>query len=101
VLLVDDQDLVRAGFAMVLGSQPDINVVGEAADGCAAVRLARECPADVMVMDVRMPELDGVAATRAICRAGERPVYAYETGLITPQGRQAVQPLAGIRDPAR
>jgi len=73
VLLVDDQDLVRAGFAMVLGSQPDIKVVGEAADGRAAVRLAGECPADVVVMDVRMPELDGVAATREICRAGERP----------------------------
>lgn len=73
VLLVDDQDLVRAGFAMVLGSQPDIEVAGEAADGRAAVRLARERPADVMVMDVRMPELDGVAATREICQAGERP----------------------------
>ena len=54
VLLVDDQDLVRAGFAMVLGSQPDLSVVGEAADGAAAIRLAREVPADVMVMDVRM-----------------------------------------------
>jgi DNA-binding NarL/FixJ family response regulator len=73
VLLVDDQDLVRAGFAMVLRSQPDLEVAGEAADGAAAVRLARECPADVMVMDVRMPELDGVAATREICQAGERP----------------------------
>jgi len=73
VLLVDDQDLVRAGFAMVLGSQPDLTVVGEAADGTAAVRLARDIPADVMVMDVRMPGLDGVAATREICRAGERP----------------------------
>ena len=47
--------------------------MGEAADGAAAVRLARECPADVMVMDVRMPGLDGVAATREICKAGERP----------------------------
>ena len=73
VLLVDDQDLVRAGFAMVLGSQPDLAVVGEAADGAAAIRLARECPADVMVMDVRMPGLDGVAATREICQAAERP----------------------------
>ncbi len=73
VLLVDDQDLVRAGFAMVLGSQPDLAVVGEAGDGAAAVQLARECPADVMVMDVRMPGLDGVAATREICKAGERP----------------------------
>jgi DNA-binding NarL/FixJ family response regulator len=73
VLLVDDQDLVRAGFAMVLGSQPDLAVVGEAADGTAAVRLAREYPADVMVMDVRMPGLDGIAATREICQAAERP----------------------------
>ena len=73
VLLVDDQDLVRAGFAMVLGSQPDIEVAGEAADGRAAVLLARERPADVMVMDVRMPELDGVAATREICQAAQRP----------------------------
>ena len=73
VLLVDDQDLVRAGFAMVLGSQPDLTVAGEAADGSAAIRLAREVPADVMVMDVRMPGLDGVAATREICQAAERP----------------------------
>jgi DNA-binding NarL/FixJ family response regulator len=73
VLLVDDQDLIRAGLAMVLRSQPDIEVAGEAADGRAAVRLARECPADVMVMDVRMPEQDGVAATGEICRTGERP----------------------------
>jgi DNA-binding NarL/FixJ family response regulator len=73
VLLVDDQDLVRAGFAMVLGSQPDLTVAGEAADGAAAIKLAREVPADVMVMDVRMPGLDGVAATREICQAAERP----------------------------
>ena len=73
VLLVDDQDLVRAGFAMVLGSQSDLTVAGEAADGAAAIELAREVPADVMVMDVRMPGLDGVAATREICQAAERP----------------------------
>ncbi len=73
VLLVDDQALVRAGFAMVLGSQPDLTVAGEAADGAAAIELAREVPADVMVMDVRMPGLDGVAATRQICQAAERP----------------------------
>jgi two-component system, NarL family, response regulator DesR len=63
VLLVDDQDLVRAGFAMLLGSQPDLAVVGEAVDGAAAIRLARDVPADVMVMDVRMPGLDGITAT--------------------------------------
>ena len=77
MLLVNDQDLVRAGFAMVLGSQPDIEVAGEAADGRAAVRLARERPADVMVMDVRMPGLDGVAATRKICQAAERPMTMH------------------------
>jgi DNA-binding NarL/FixJ family response regulator len=73
VILVDDQELVRAGFRMVLEAQPDIAVVGEAADGRAAIEVARQQPADVVVMDVRMPRLDGVAATRAICAAGERP----------------------------
>ncbi len=73
ILLVDDQELVRAGFRMVLDAQPDIDVVGEGADGLAAVRLAGEIPADVMVMDVRMPVLDGVAATSRICQTGDRP----------------------------
>ncbi|MBV9857426.1 MAG: response regulator transcription factor [Streptosporangiaceae bacterium] len=73
VALVDDQELVRAGFRMVLDSQPDMTVVGEAADGGAAVALAREQRADVMVMDVRMPRLDGVEATRRICGAGPLP----------------------------
>ena len=73
VLLVDDQDLVRAGFAMVLGSQADLTVAGEAVDGAAAIKLARAVPADVMVMDVRMPGMDGVAATREICQAAEHP----------------------------
>jgi len=73
VLLVDDQDLVRAGFAMVLGSQPDLTVAGEAADGAAAIELAHRVPADVMVMDVRMPKMDGVAATREICQTAEGP----------------------------
>src|SRR5207248_5995156 len=65
--------LVRAGFRMVLDAQPDMTVVGEAADGDAAVRLLRGTPADVVVMDVRMPRLDGVAATGRICQAGDRP----------------------------
>jgi DNA-binding NarL/FixJ family response regulator len=73
VLLVQDQVLARAGFAIALGSQPDLTLVGEAADGPAAVRLARECPADVMVMDLRMPGTDGVAVTREICQAADRP----------------------------
>jgi DNA-binding NarL/FixJ family response regulator len=73
VALVDDQELVRAGFRMMLDAQPDMSVTGEAADGLDAVALAARGTADVMVMDVRMPRLDGVAAVRRICAAGERP----------------------------
>ena len=73
IALVDDQELVRAGFRMVLDAQPDMQVVGEAADGRAALDLARRLHADVMVMDARMPRLDGVEATRQIVQAGDRP----------------------------
>jgi DNA-binding NarL/FixJ family response regulator len=73
VALVDDQELVRAGFRMMLDAQPDMSVTGEAADGLGAVALAARGEADVMVMDVRMPRLDGVGAVRRICAAGERP----------------------------
>jgi DNA-binding NarL/FixJ family response regulator len=71
--LVDDQELVRAGFRMVLDAQPDMTVLGEAGDGLAAIELARRFSCDVMVMDARMPRLDGVEATRRIRTAGERP----------------------------
>jgi DNA-binding NarL/FixJ family response regulator len=70
VLLVDDEPLVRVGFGMVLDSQPDLEVVGQAGDGAAAVALARQLRPDVVVMDVRMPVLDGVAATAQIVAAG-------------------------------
>ncbi len=73
VALVDDQELVRAGFRMMLDAQADMTVVGEAADGLGAVSLAARGQTDVMVMDVRMPRLDGVQAARQICAAGERP----------------------------
>ncbi|MEU6429088.1 response regulator transcription factor [Microbispora sp. NPDC046973] len=73
VMLVDDQELVRTGFRMVLGAQPDIEVVGEAADGLAAVEVLRTLEADVVLMDVRMPRMDGVEAARVICAAPDGP----------------------------
>jgi DNA-binding NarL/FixJ family response regulator len=68
VLLADDQALVRGGFRLILDAQDDIDVVGEADDGHAAVERARELRPDVVLMDVRMPVLDGIAATRTVMR---------------------------------
>ncbi|QNP74003.1 response regulator transcription factor [Streptomyces roseirectus] len=73
VLLVDDEPLVRAGLRTVLEAQPDITVVGEAADGAAVVPLVRRLRPDVVAMDVRMPLLDGIAATRALLKAVDVP----------------------------
>ncbi|MFA9443752.1 response regulator [Egicoccus sp. AB-alg6-2] len=70
VLIADDQDIVRAGLAMLLGAQPDIEVVGEAADGLHAVTLARELRPDVCLFDIRMPYLDGIEATRQLAGPG-------------------------------
>jgi len=73
VILVDDQELVRTGFRMILEDQPDIEVVGEAADGKDGVDVAQRLQPDVVVMDIRMPVLDGIAATRRIVRDGIAP----------------------------
>ncbi|WP_404191221.1 response regulator transcription factor [Streptomyces tauricus] len=73
VLVVDDEPLVRAGLRAVLEAQPDIEVVGEAADGAAVIPLVRRLRPDVVAMDVRMPLMDGIEATRAVLRTVDRP----------------------------
>ena len=75
VLICDDQALVRAGFRAILGSRPEIEIVGEAENGAEAVALAERRRPDVILMDIRMPVLDGVEATRRlVARSEERRV---------------------------
>ncbi|WP_165699943.1 response regulator transcription factor [Ornithinimicrobium ciconiae] len=73
LFLVDDQELVRAGFRMVLDAQEDMTVVGEAGDGVAALAAVPQVAPDVVLMDIRMPRMDGVEATRRLSAAGELP----------------------------
>jgi len=81
VLLADDQSLVRAGFKALLDAQPDIEVAGEAADGEEAVRAVRELRPDVVLMDIRMPVLDGLAATRRV--TGDRDLGEVKVVMLT------------------
>jgi DNA-binding NarL/FixJ family response regulator len=73
VLVADDQRLVRSGFRMILSADPEIDVIGEAGDGEEAVALARELRPDVVLMDIRMPKLDGIAATRLLLQQHDPP----------------------------
>jgi DNA-binding NarL/FixJ family response regulator len=82
VLVVDDQAMVRAGFAALLDAQPDITVVGQAADGEEGVRLAAETMPDVVLMDVRMPVLDGIEATKTMLAPG-RPAPLPKIVMLT------------------
>ena len=79
VLLADDQPLVRTGFRMILDAEPDIEVAGEAGDGAEAVRQCRALGPDVVVMDIRMPVLDGIAATRQLVADGPAQVLVLTT----------------------
>ena len=83
VLLVDDQPLIRVGFTAILRSQPDLEVVGEAGDGEDALRLAAETDPDVICMDVQMPRLDGVEATRRLVAGGTRAAVLILTTFDT------------------
>jgi DNA-binding NarL/FixJ family response regulator len=79
VLIADDEALVRRGFTMILDTEPDLEVVAEAADGQAAVEIAATGTADIVLMDIRMPGIDGIEATRRIAAAAGPPVIVVTT----------------------
>ena len=83
VLIADDDPLVRVGLSLVLGAAPEVAIVGEAGDGAEAVEMARDLRPDVVLMDVRMPRMDGLAATEALRRDGPEPAIVVLTTFDT------------------
>ena len=100
VVLVDDQQMVRAGFRMVIDSQADLTVLGEAGDGDGAVELLRRTPADVVLMDVRMPGTDGIEATRQVTALPRPPRVVVLTTFSTSTVRRGRDRRPGPRLPA-